>query len=163
MFRGTKRARSGARHWARRGAKQKTTMKEKPNYAELEKHIDFTALAGKLGQLTEQDNPQRKSVFSLLDRVREPILAARRNRKVSYQVLAKELTGGGIPVSEPTLRKYINGSVPAIRQLPLDTCSGGRDSGDGMARKLRIQYPGAVYHVMNRGDRRESIFQERGQ
>ena len=27
-----------------------------------------------------------------------------------------------------------------------------------MARKLRIEYPGAVYHVMNRGDRRESIF-----
>ena len=47
---------------------------------ELEKHIDFTALAGKLGQLSEQDNPQRKTVFSLLDRVREPILAARRNR-----------------------------------------------------------------------------------
>src|SRR5437867_10830943 len=29
-----------------------------------------------------------------------------------------------------------------------------------MARKLRIQYPGAVYHVMNRGDRRESIFHD---
>ena len=27
-----------------------------------------------------------------------------------------------------------------------------------MARKLRIQYPGAVYHVMNRGDRHEPIF-----
>jgi hypothetical protein len=27
-----------------------------------------------------------------------------------------------------------------------------------MARKLRIQYPGAVYPVMNRGDRREAIF-----
>src|SRR5436305_1759006 len=27
-----------------------------------------------------------------------------------------------------------------------------------MARKLRVQYPGAVYHVMNRGDRREDIF-----
>ena len=27
-----------------------------------------------------------------------------------------------------------------------------------MARKLRIQYPGAIYHVMNRGDRREAIF-----
>jgi len=27
-----------------------------------------------------------------------------------------------------------------------------------MARKLRIQYPGAVYHVMNRGDRQEAIF-----
>jgi REP element-mobilizing transposase RayT len=27
-----------------------------------------------------------------------------------------------------------------------------------MPRKLRIQYPGAIYHVMNRGDRREEIF-----
>jgi hypothetical protein len=29
-----------------------------------------------------------------------------------------------------------------------------------MARKLRVEYPGAVYHVMNRGDRREAIFRE---
>jgi hypothetical protein len=29
-----------------------------------------------------------------------------------------------------------------------------------MARTLRIQYAGAVYHVMNRGDRREAIFHE---
>src|SRR2546427_56650 len=27
-----------------------------------------------------------------------------------------------------------------------------------MARKLRIRYAGAIYHVMNRGDRREAIF-----
>ena len=27
-----------------------------------------------------------------------------------------------------------------------------------MARPLRIQYPGAMYHVMNRGDQREDIF-----
>ena len=27
-----------------------------------------------------------------------------------------------------------------------------------MARKLRVQYPGAIYHVMNRGDHREAIF-----
>ena len=27
-----------------------------------------------------------------------------------------------------------------------------------MARKLRVQYPGAIYHVTNRGDRREAIF-----
>ena len=27
-----------------------------------------------------------------------------------------------------------------------------------MARKLRVEYPGAVYHLMNRGDRREKIF-----
>jgi putative transposase len=29
-----------------------------------------------------------------------------------------------------------------------------------MARKLRVQYPGAIYHVMNRGDRREPIFHD---
>ena len=27
-----------------------------------------------------------------------------------------------------------------------------------MARHLRIQYPGAYYHVVNRGNRREDIF-----
>ncbi len=27
-----------------------------------------------------------------------------------------------------------------------------------MPRKLRIQYPGAMYHVMSQGDRREDIF-----
>ena len=29
-----------------------------------------------------------------------------------------------------------------------------------MARKLCIQYSGAVYYVMNRGDRREAIFED---
>jgi REP element-mobilizing transposase RayT len=29
-----------------------------------------------------------------------------------------------------------------------------------MLRKLRVEYPGAVYHVMNRGDRREPIFRD---
>ena len=29
-----------------------------------------------------------------------------------------------------------------------------------MSRKLRIEYPGAMYHVMNRGDRREDIFKD---
>ena len=29
-----------------------------------------------------------------------------------------------------------------------------------MPRRLRIEYPGAVYHVMNRGDRREDIFKD---
>ena len=27
-----------------------------------------------------------------------------------------------------------------------------------MARKLRVEYPGALYHVMNRGDHREAIY-----
>ena len=31
-----------------------------------------------------------------------------------------------------------------------------------MARKLRVEYPGAIYHVMNRGDRREAIFRDDG-
>ena len=29
-----------------------------------------------------------------------------------------------------------------------------------MARKLRVEYSGAIYHVMNRGDRREAIFRD---
>jgi hypothetical protein len=29
---------------------------------------------------------------------------------------------------------------------------------EAMPRKLRIEYPGAMYHVMSRGDRRERIF-----
>jgi hypothetical protein len=29
-----------------------------------------------------------------------------------------------------------------------------------MSRKLRIEYPGAIYHVMNRGDQREDIFRD---
>lgn len=29
-----------------------------------------------------------------------------------------------------------------------------------MARQLRVEYPGAIYHVLNRGDRREPIFKD---
>ena len=29
-----------------------------------------------------------------------------------------------------------------------------------MARRLRVEFPGAIYHVMNRGDRREDIFHD---
>jgi len=29
-----------------------------------------------------------------------------------------------------------------------------------MARVLRIEYTGAIYHVMSRGDRREAIFRD---
>src|SRR5271157_1840270 len=116
-------------HQARRGAKRRTTMKEKPNYAELEKRIDFTALAGRIGQLTEQDNPQPKTVFTLLDKVREQILAARRNRNVSYQVLARELTSAGLPVSEPTLRKYIR--AQGAERKPRHKATPKTGNGDG--------------------------------
>jgi hypothetical protein len=30
----------------------------------------------------------------------------------------------------------------------------------GMARKLRVQYPAAIYHVMNRGDHSEAVFRD---
>ncbi len=29
-----------------------------------------------------------------------------------------------------------------------------------MARKVRVEYPGAIHHAINRGDRREEIFQD---
>jgi len=29
-----------------------------------------------------------------------------------------------------------------------------------MARRLRLEYPGAIYHVMSRGDRKEPIFKD---
>ena len=53
----------------------------------------------------------------------------------------------------------VEGSVPHNQKIRLTV---GRDFGKlaVMARKLRVQYPGAIYHVMNRGDRREAIFCE---
>jgi hypothetical protein len=82
-------------------------MKERANYAEIEQKVDFQSLSKRLNALTENDNHRRKTVFDVLDKVRDDIISARRKRKVSYHVLAKELTGAGIPVSEPTLRKYL--------------------------------------------------------
>jgi hypothetical protein len=52
------------------------------------------------------------------------------------------------------LFKKLNGSL-----LTLDT-DWGRRLNRAMPRALRIEYPGAIYHVMNRGDRREPIFQD---
>ena len=94
----------------RKGAgqkKERVTMKEKPNYAELEKQIDFKSLAGRLDKLTEKDNRQRTTLVTLLDNLKEQLLEARQKRNVSYHTLAKELTDAGLKVSEPTLRKYM--------------------------------------------------------
>jgi putative transposase len=33
---------------------------------------------------------------------------------------------------------------------------------EGMARKLRIQYPGAIYHIINRGNYRKDLFENVG-
>ncbi len=115
-------------------------MKEKPNYAELEKRVDFTALAGRLDQLSERDNPQRKTLFTLLDKVREHIVAARRTRNVSDQVLAKELTDAGIPVSEPTLRKYLRAQGVEKKQRKKAVAR----NGNGDARPAALAATGAA-------------------
>ncbi len=57
----------------------------------------------------------------------------------------------------PAARRVVKGGVSprgpiclvASLRVPTVLC---------MARSLRIHYPGAIYHVMNRGDRREDIF-----
>src|SRR5664279_436719 len=46
-----------------------------------------------------------------------------------------------------------NGDV--IRCLTRD---GSADTLGSMPRAMRVEYPGAIYHVMDRGDRREDIF-----
>jgi putative transposase len=38
--------------------------------------------------------------------------------------------------------------------------AGGMGHSARMARQLRLQYPGAIYHLMSRGDRREPVFLE---
>src|SRR6266511_1552757 len=58
------------------------------------------------------------------------------------------------------LKRNGNGSVPAIRQLGLETWSAGTDSGARYSARSSDSVPGAVYHVMNRGDRREPIFSD---
>ena len=38
------------------------------------------------------------------------------------------------------------------------TWAGKADTLGSMPRAMRVEYPGAIYHVMDRGDRREDIF-----
>ena len=46
-----------------------------------------------------------------------------------------------------------------VSVLTIDT-SGEYWQGFSKSRMLRIEYPGAIYHVMNRGDQREDIFRD---
>jgi hypothetical protein len=106
-------------------------MKEKPNYDEIEKQIDFKVLTGRLNALSEKNNRQRKTVFDVLDNVREEILSARQKRKVSYCVLAKELTAAGVPVSEPTLRKYIHAQGIGKKRRKIQSPANENSKGGG--------------------------------
>ena len=51
------------------------------------------------------------------------------------------------------------GLTPAIGCL---TGDGNADSLGSMPRAMRVEYPGAIYHVMDRGDRREDISNRSG-
>jgi hypothetical protein len=57
-------------------------------------------------------------------------------------------------------RKARKASVPQIRRFFALTIFADPRSRARMVRKLRVEYPGAIYHVMNRGDRRAPIFKD---
>ena len=57
------------------------------------------------------------------------------------------------PKPNRTIGKGVNSFVDSLHSCVL--------VGVVMARPLRIQYPGAVYHVMNRGGSRQKIFLEK--
>ena len=52
---------------------------------------------------------------------------------------------------------YKRGTIGEGSVLDIDN-RGGAGHSAAIARKLRVGYPGAIYHVMNCGDRREPIF-----
>lgn len=108
-------------------------MKEKPNYDDIEKNVDFKVLSSRLNALSEKDNRQRRTVYDVLDHVRGDILAARQKRKVSYKVLAKELTAAGIPISQPTLRKYIQSQGIARKRRKSQNTANGNGEGNEVA------------------------------
>jgi hypothetical protein len=83
-------------------------MTTKTNLEEIEKNIDFESVTQKLDNLSSTGAlKRRKKVSDLLDKVKPALLRAREN-KVSLQSLTEFLNGSGIPVSEPTLRHYLN-------------------------------------------------------
>jgi len=52
----------------------------------------------------------------------------------------------------------VKGVVKGSSQLTLARRAG--ELAGIMPRPLRVQFPGAIYHLMNRGDRREPIFKD---
>jgi hypothetical protein len=42
------------------------------------------------------------------------------------------------------------------------TCGPATGEFGGMARRLRLEYPGALYHVINRGNYRRDLFETVG-
>jgi hypothetical protein len=62
-------------------------------------------------------------------------------------------------------QKFSDAQVDSVNlvlpRLPsLNDDDEAREQAPSMARKLRMEYPGAIYHILNRGARREAIFRD---
>ena len=82
-------------------------MKPKHNWGEIEGKINFNEVSQKLTAFTASGGGRRKTVHDLLEKVKEPLLQARSNG-ASYQALSAFLKASGLPVSEASLRQYLN-------------------------------------------------------
>jgi hypothetical protein len=93
-------------------------MKPKPDWSAIETRLDFNSVSQKLTQFASSGGGRRKTVADLLDKVKDALIQARSNG-ASYRALAAFLNESGLPVSEPTLRQYLNaqgaGKVRAAR------------------------------------------------
>jgi hypothetical protein len=92
-------------------------MNKKINLEEIQNRIDFESVNQKLDALIATGGLKcRKKISDLLDRVKPALLRARES-KVSLQSLTEFLNSSGIPVSEPTLRQYLNLEKGAKRRV----------------------------------------------
>jgi len=78
----------------------------KTNWNEIESRINFGEVSNKLAEFTISGAGRRKTVGDLLDKVKDALLKAH-SEGSSYRALAAFLKSNGLPVSEPTLRKYL--------------------------------------------------------
>jgi hypothetical protein len=87
----------------------------KKDIAQIESTLDFESVSKKLETLTDSGElRRRKTVADLLDKVQPALLRAREN-KVPFSALAAFLKESGIPVSEPSLRQYMN-ALPVAKK-----------------------------------------------
>ena len=90
-------------------------MNKKIDLEAIERTLDFESVSKKLETFVESGElSHRKTVADLLDKVRPALIKAREN-KVTFSALAEFLKTNGIPVSEPTLRQYMN-ALPDARR-----------------------------------------------
>ena len=90
-------------------------VNKKLDIAAIEAQVDFESVSSRLESLAQSGElRKRETVSDLLDRVRPALLKAREN-KVSFVALAAYLNESGIPVSEATLRQYLQ-KFPGVKK-----------------------------------------------